>query len=147
MHEATTVYPTKEYAWFMPTIVKNATHYALWYYIDDFARGVAVSSSPVGPFTIVYDSPLFLAAPVSGFFALSHTQPKKKKKKSIFRITSPRAAHTVLCISNDMPNSPNHLCFFLSFAFLSFCAGMTASRTCSLAQTFSFGLVLTGAPT
>jgi len=54
MHEASTVYPTKEYAWFMPTIVKNATHYALWYYIDDWARGVAVSSSPTGPFTVVH---------------------------------------------------------------------------------------------
>jgi hypothetical protein len=30
MHQNTTVYPAKEYAWFMPTIVKNATHYALW---------------------------------------------------------------------------------------------------------------------
>lgn len=55
MHKSTTVYPAKEFAWFMPTIVKNDTHYALWYYVDDYARGVAVSSSPTGPFTIVHD--------------------------------------------------------------------------------------------
>jgi hypothetical protein len=50
-----TMWPAKEFAWFMPTIVRNATHFALWYYIDKNSRGVAVSSSPTGPFAIVHD--------------------------------------------------------------------------------------------
>lgn len=54
MHQPSASYPASQYAWFMPTIVHNGTHYALWYYIDDYARGVAVSSSPAGPFTIVH---------------------------------------------------------------------------------------------
>ncbi len=56
MHDPQTRWPATKYAWFMPTITRNTTHYALWYYIDDFARGVAVSSSPIGPFKIVHDS-------------------------------------------------------------------------------------------
>ena len=56
MHDADTRWPATKYAWFMPTITRNATHYALWYYIDMYARGVAVSESPTGPFKIVHDS-------------------------------------------------------------------------------------------
>jgi hypothetical protein len=56
MHDPNTRWPATQFAWFMPTITRNASHYALWYYIDDNARGVAVSSSPVGPFKIVHDS-------------------------------------------------------------------------------------------
>lgn len=56
MHDPATRWPATKYAWFMPTITRNATHYALWYYIDKFARGVAVSESPTGPFSIVHDS-------------------------------------------------------------------------------------------
>jgi hypothetical protein len=49
MHESTTVYPAKTKAWFMPTIVHSPKtgRYAMWYYVDGFARGVAVSDSPV----------------------------------------------------------------------------------------------------
>lgn len=56
MHDPNTVYPAKDKAWFMPTIVHNPDtgRYALWYYIDAYARGVAVSESPVGPFKIVH---------------------------------------------------------------------------------------------
>ena len=48
MHDPTTRWPATEYAWFMPTIVANAarTRFALWYYIDGYARGVAVSAPP-----------------------------------------------------------------------------------------------------
>jgi len=57
MHEVTTVYPAKEYAWFMPTIIHNPTTgvYAMWYYIDDYARGVATADTPTGPFKIVHN--------------------------------------------------------------------------------------------
>ena len=44
--------PATKYAWFMPTITRNATHYALWYYIDGNARGVAVADNPIGPFKV-----------------------------------------------------------------------------------------------
>lgn len=57
MHDPGAVYPVKDYAYFMPTIVHNPKtgRYALWYYVDKMARGVAVSeSSPVGPFKIVH---------------------------------------------------------------------------------------------
>lgn len=56
MHEPNTRWPVKDYAWFMPTIAHNPKtgRYALWYYIDANARGVAVSTSPVGPFKIVH---------------------------------------------------------------------------------------------
>jgi hypothetical protein len=56
MHDPNTVYPAKDKAWFMPTIVHNPDtgRYALWYYVDDYARGVAVSDSPAGPFKIVH---------------------------------------------------------------------------------------------
>lgn len=43
MHNPETRWPATKYAWFMPTIIHNGTHFALWYYIDDHARGVAVS--------------------------------------------------------------------------------------------------------
>eukprot|EP01051_Picozoa_sp_SAG22_P001970 SAG22_NODE_83_length_21704_cov_58.556584_13_plen_140_part_00 len=56
MHSTDTVYPAKDKAWFMPTIVHNPKtgRFALWYYIDGFARGVAVADSAVGPFKIVH---------------------------------------------------------------------------------------------
>ena len=49
MHDPDTRWPAKDYAWFMPTIIHNSTHYALWYYIDDHARGVAVRSITPNP--------------------------------------------------------------------------------------------------
>lgn len=57
MHDPGTRWPAAKYAWFMPTIAHNPKtgRYALWYYIDGYARGVAVSDSPVGPFKIVHD--------------------------------------------------------------------------------------------
>ena len=57
MHDPHTRWPVSKYAWFMPTIAHNPNtgRYALWYYIDGHARGVAVSTSPVGPFTIAHD--------------------------------------------------------------------------------------------
>lgn len=57
MHDPATRWPADRYAWFMPTIAHNPRtgRYALWYYIDGYARGVAVSDSPVGPFKIVHD--------------------------------------------------------------------------------------------
>ena len=57
MHDQATRWPVKDYAWFMPTIVHSPKtgRYALWYYVDYYARGVAISSSPIGPFTIVHD--------------------------------------------------------------------------------------------
>ena len=60
MHDPKTRWPVAKYAWFMPTIAHNPKtgRYALWYYIDDYARGVAVATSPVGPFKIVTFEPL-----------------------------------------------------------------------------------------
>lgn len=55
MHDPATRWPASKYAWFMPTITTNGTHFALWVYIDRNARLSAVSDSPVGPFKIVHN--------------------------------------------------------------------------------------------
>jgi len=58
MHDPANRFPATKFAWFMPTITYSpkSGRYALWYYVDANARGVAVSDSPVGPFKIVHDS-------------------------------------------------------------------------------------------
>ena len=67
MHSSSTAYPAQNKAWFMPTIVHNPEtgRFALWYYVDGYARGVAISDSPVGPFEIVHH-----CQPRSRFFIL-----------------------------------------------------------------------------
>ena len=75
MHDPATRWPVAQYAWFMPTIVHNPAtgRYALWYYIDAYARGVAVSTSPTGPFTIVHDCVPNLQLGSSFFFWTAST--------------------------------------------------------------------------
>ena len=85
MHEAATVYPAADKAWFMPTIVHNprTNRFALWYYIDGFARGVAVADSPVGPFKIVHHCIPNLGLGSSFFFWAGTPSPPPSHAQNI----------------------------------------------------------------